>query len=44
MMYFCWGVNFFIGNILGDENKNFQKKKLNSEKLAIICRFDILIS
>ena len=45
MMNFCWGMNFFLGNVLGYKNKNWiLAKKLNSEKLAIICRFYILIT
>ena len=36
MMNFCWGMKFFLENMLGYENKHWI--------LAKICRFNILIA
>ena len=43
MMNFCWGMKFFLDNILGYENKGWiLAKKSNKKKSAKVSRFDIL--
>ena len=45
MMNFCWGMKFFLDNILGYENKGWiLARKSNKEKSSKVSRFDILIA